>query len=124
MRLAAIALGALLLASSPVGCVPTWWAGDGAPAQLVLGSIDQGCTASPDLAGGHACLRHDWSYLVGGTEQDRFAADAELLFDLALEGVPEEVAMVYFRAVRRFGGSHWHYTEKRSRRPRTWEGAP
>jgi hypothetical protein len=108
-----IAVAVLLLVT---GCA--WWGGDGRPAQLVLGSSDQGCTASPDIAGGHPCRRHDSAYWSGGTEQDRFAADAELLFDLALWGVPEEVATVYYRAVRQFGASHWHYTRSRTRGPR------
>jgi hypothetical protein len=107
------ALVALLMLA---GCA--WWRGDGAPAQLVLGSQDQGCTLSPDVAGGECCLAHDSAYWVGGTEQDRFTDDAEMLACLALWGVPEEVATLYYDTVRRLGESHWHYTKVRTRGPR------
>lgn len=97
--------------------MPAWWVGDGHPAQLVLGSADQGCTVVPDVAGGKPCLVHDWSYAVGGTEQDRFVADAELLAGLALHGVPEPVATLYYWGVRLLGWTRWHYTPMRTRGP-------
>ena len=111
-----LALPLLLFLAAPA-CAPAWFGDGGAPDQLVLGSRDQGCSWSPDIAGGQCCLDHDSAYWVGGTEQDRFTADAELLACLALWGVPEEMANVYYSAVRRFGASRWHLTQTRSRRP-------
>lgn len=124
MRLAALALALPFVACAPA-CTPAWWDGAGAPAQLVLGSQDQGCTLSPDVAGGVCCLDHDSKFWVGGTDQDRLTADAELLACLALWGVPEPVAMTYFWAVRQFGASRWNYTRERTRGPplveRNWK---
>lgn len=99
-----------------LGCAPAWWGSDN-PAQLVLGSNDQGCTLSPDVAGGVCCLAHDASYWVGGTELDRLTADAELLTCLALHGVPVPVATTYYNAVRSLGWMRWPYSEKRTRGP-------
>jgi hypothetical protein len=106
----------LLLAGCALGD-RQWWDDGGAPNQLVLGSTDQGCTLSPDVAGGVCCLDHDSKFWVGGTDADRLAADAELLACLALWGVPEPVAMTYFWAVRKFGATRWNYTEHRTRGP-------
>lgn len=108
MRLAA----SLLVAGLALSCA--FW--DGGPYQLVLGSVDQGCTLSPDVARS-CCLAHDSAYWIGGTEQDRFTADAELLACFALYGVPERIATVYYRTVRQLGGPHWNHTETRSRGP-------
>lgn len=116
-RAAALLLVCSLLGGGCAG--PLWWTGPpGEPAQLVLGSRDQGCTAVPDLAGGHPCLIHDFAYSVGGTEQDRFTADAELLAGLALYGVPEPIAFLYYVGVRWLGWIKWDYTDTRTRRPR------
>lgn len=85
------------------------------PNQLVLGSKDQGCTFSPDIAGGGPCLNHDSNYWVGGTEQDRFVADAQLLYELALSGVSPILAEIYYQGVRIGGWTRWNYTEHRTR---------
>ena len=106
----------LLLAGCALGD-RQWWDDGGAPNQLVLGSTDQGCTATPDLAGGDPCLGHDLAYSAGGREQDRFTADAELLASLALYGVSEPVALVYYFGVRWLGWTRWPYTEHRTRGP-------
>lgn len=84
--------------------------------QLVLGSRDQGCTLSPDLAR-QCCLEHDVAYWVGGTEQDRLTADLELAACMALYGVPEGVVWAYLRAVRELGGAHWPLSLHRTRGP-------
>lgn len=115
-----IARAALLAVVLLSGCAlgaPPWWDDGGEPNQLVLGSADQGCTATPDLAGGDPCLEHDLSYGVGGTEQDRFAADSELLAALALYGVPEPIAVAYYVGVRLFGWTRWPYARHRTRGP-------
>jgi hypothetical protein len=116
VRLAALALVVVLSGGCALGS-PPWWNDAGAPNQLVLGSADQGCTATPDLAGGDPCLAHDMSYSIGGREQDRFTADAELLAALALHGVPEPVAMLYYCGVRLFGWTRWPYAQQRTRGP-------
>ena len=110
MRLAAV----VLLAS--VACAPSWW-GSSEPAQYVLGSADQGCTASPDIASGIPCLNHDSAYFVGGREEDRLIADAQLFYELILYGVPEPVASAYYRAVRELGWTRWPYSDSRTRGP-------
>lgn len=112
----AVCVACILLTGCAFGDA-SWWGDGGAPNQLVLGSADQGCTATPDLAGGDPCIGHDWSYNVGGKEQDRFTADAELLAALALYGVPEPVAFAYYVGVRLLGWTRWHYTPMRTRGP-------
>ena len=62
-------------------------------------------------------MGHDLAYSAGGREQDRFTADAELLAALALYGVPEPVALVYYFGVRWLGWTRWPYTEHRTRGP-------
>lgn len=85
------------------------------PSQLPLGG-DRECSRSPDLAV-ECCYAHDNDYWIGGTEQDRFTADAELLACMALYGVPEEIAVLYYRAVRAFGAPAWNLTPERTRGP-------
>ncbi len=86
-------------------------------AQLVIGSVDQGCSHAPDVAYGIPCLQHDSAYWVGGTERDRFIADAELLRDLALWGVSEPIAVAYYLGVRLLGWCCWEYQPGRARGP-------
>lgn len=112
MRLAICLLAAASLACAIRSEVPPREA-----AQLVLWSVDQGCTRVPDLAHGIPCLEHDLAYGAGGTERDRFIADAELLRDLALWGVPEPIAVVYYLGVRLFGWCCWEYQPGRTRGP-------
>jgi hypothetical protein len=99
-----------------LACAPTWLHSEES-AQYVLGSADQGCTASPDIAGGIPCLNHDSAYWVGGTEEDRLIADAQLFYELILYGVPEDVASMYYRVVRELGWTRWPYKKQRTRGP-------
>lgn len=110
MRRGSVLLASILL----IGCQT--WPWTERPNQLVLGSKDQGCTYSPDIAQ-HCCLDHDSKYWVGGTKQDRFTADAEFLACMALAGVPEGIAVTYYTAVRKLGGIKWKYTKERTRGP-------
>ena len=86
-------------------------------AQLVLGSVDQGCSHVPDVAHGFPCLDHDSAYWVGGTERDRFIADSEFLASMALWGVPEPIAVVYYLGVRLFGWCCFEYSAAPTRGP-------
>lgn len=62
---------------------------------------------------------HDFRYWMGGTEEDRHAADREFLLGLkaacdGLEGAMHRVVAdrrcrLYYKAVDRFGGDHWRY---------------
>ena len=99
-RFAAVALLVLGLGSA---CA--WW-GDGGQA-IVYRKSDNACTLSPDVAGGACCSVHDLAYGLAGTDDERLGADAALLACLIYEGVPSEVALTYYYAVRHFGASHW-----------------
>ena len=72
-----------------------------------------------------SCDRHDWSYWVGGVEEDRAFADRgfyrAMLVDVENYSGPWHrraamrfTAWLYFRAVRRFGGQFFGYGEQRT----------
>lgn len=108
-----LALAAVLL----LGCSWEGWPWTDPAVQLPLGG-DRKCS---DPVFGNAALQccedHDSSYWVGGTDQDRFTADAEFLACMALSGVPEDIATARYEAVRRFGRGSWNYTTQRTRWP-------
>lgn len=101
-------------ASLLLACAGYPW-NDPAGVQLPLGG-DRECTNSPDIAV-QCCVAHDAAYWQGGTEQDRFTADAEFLACMALWGVPEPIAWTYYQAVRKLGKSSWKHTAARTRGP-------
>ena len=53
-----------------------------------------------------ACFFHDLRYWVGGSDDDRLIADAELMIDVARLGLAE-MAQTMFIGVRTWGGSAW-----------------
>jgi len=53
------------------------------------------------------CQTHDEDYGRGGSAQDRAIADARLLLNLLLAGMPYFMAEMYWKAVRDCGDSHW-----------------
>ncbi len=69
-----------------------------------------GCTFFPDkwdvtdfLA---ACVEHDYAYWLGGTEEERLAADIRLRERIEALGYTF-LAWVMFRVVRAAGGRYW-----------------
>ena len=75
-------------------------------------SMSDGCSIPEPLrpffpntpAERECCVRHDARYYVGGTEEDRLVADAQLLIDWLKTGdVSAAQAQVAFEAVRMFG---------------------
>lgn len=86
------------------------------PYQLPLGG-DRGCSYCVDSIAPACWSAHDDAYWVGGTEQDRFLADAEFLACMALHGMPEVWATGRYRILRSAGESSWNLTERRTRGP-------
>jgi hypothetical protein len=111
-HLVALLLGLAACAPLPLG--ETWW---NEPAvQLPLWGDRECSSVLPDVAL-QCCAPHDNAYGVGGTEHDRYIADAEFHACLALAGVPESVGYPSYVLLRRYGGPAWNLTETRSRRP-------
>jgi hypothetical protein len=63
---------------------------------------------------------HDYRYWCGGSEDERAASDAEFLAELYAvvshlgflrRSVARRRCRLYWKAVRKFGGSHWNYKE-------------
>jgi len=76
-----------------------------------------GQTAMQCCTGWEGYAGHDNCYWAGGTEQDRFACDAEFLACMAIWGVPEEIAEPRYRVLRKLGGGSFNYREHRTRGP-------
>ena len=67
------------------------------------------------------CNEHDWNYIVGGTEADRFKADAgfykAMLSDVRMlawwrRPWARLLAALFYHGVRRLGASSFRYGEK------------
>lgn len=67
----------------------------------------------PDRPFGCCCRQHDWAYHFGGTEDDRRAADWEFLECMWRKAAwyQKPRALMYWRAVRRFGIYSFNYRE-------------
>ncbi|MCB0348096.1 MAG: hypothetical protein KDD37_04635 [Bdellovibrionales bacterium] len=65
-----------------------------------------GCTASPDGTWVHCCVEHDITYWMGGTFEDRKAADRRLYSCMNLSG-GNDSSQAYYNAVRIFGVHLW-----------------
>lgn len=72
-----------------------------------------GCTCAPDFLGNidlrPACCVHDWEYSAGGGEPERLKADRRLRANMRKCGAPKYAAAVYFRRVRFWGATLFHY---------------
>ena len=65
-----------------------------------------GCTMFPDGDWGECCLEHDRVYWLGGTRQERLAADVKLRCCVAERGHPV-IAVAMFVGVRIGGWGYW-----------------
>lgn len=70
----------------------------------------------PEFVFHEACDHHDFNYWLGCTDEDRKKADVEFLQEMIrLANYNEgyiQLAFIYFNAVRRFGGTCFHYADR------------
>lgn len=70
-----------------------------------------GCTFFPDVWDGAdlrpICVEHDYAYWIGGTEEERLAADINMHNRIITEHDLHLIASIMFRGVRFGGGRHW-----------------
>ena len=97
-----------------------------------------GCTLSPDslipipflwlYSIRHCCDAHDLAYHEGGDEADRLAADLALAACIASTGprwlrwYARRVAVLYFLAVRAFGGWYFEFKPTEKALYQAWRG--
>lgn len=74
--------------------------------QIIKPFKTDGCTASFDGSWRHCCVEHDMTYWVGGTFDDRKAADKRLYSCMNLSG-GNDSSELYYKAVRNFGVHLW-----------------
>lgn len=70
-----------------------------------------GCTAFPDRLPGHtlyeACLNHDIAYWLGGTEDERSAANAAFKQAVTTSGPAGRLLAPIMYAAVQYGGNNW-----------------